>query len=613
MRLHNGSEILRGDLRLERRGARLTGTVVLESSDDPPVPISDGSIGPNGEFEFEAHAPGPMQFSGRADGQGLAGRVALDRGRVWQWTAQRVPEGGEFYAALPRFTATQLGIGQNRTELTLPGAWIAAADAQPGVAQRAGARLAAAGVDPIPADSVRAFGFLPALGLARREQVVAAMVSALTAIRAELPGKDQPRFDALFRPRGAWLVDLHQAALEQARRRIRNATWEAARPALAAADLMPATLPAGTAEVPFALYRLAAMRDRDSASFEAAWDRLPRGGAASAQVAQALLDGYRDAAPWQGQAVTMLLSAEWVTVDGRRSSPAQLVRAAWRNDTLAVPQVRPRYFGYPEAVPSVGVPGPAVSRLVVPENWTAEQWALNRGPAGLLAVLRQLDLAIGENTTLEADGPSRLTSVAREAASTPAGFLEPGDVILEDPGAPPLYALATAIHEWQHLLMERHRFALPDGGTLQDRDTGLDVVASDLYLAEGFAEWRSARILEPVVARLPIVAVGDLQKLLVLENDNPADPHILGLRMLLALAAATGADTAAALVLTHADAPARVAEAVPAWRDAAVSPRSFPSRGQRRLVPETRFTVEDGVGDVVGVRIRVLADPPPGR
>ena len=35
--------------------------------------------------------------------------------------------------------------------------------------------------------------------------------------------------------------------------------------------------------------------------------------------------------------------------------------------------------------------------------------------------------------------------------------------------------------------------------------------------------------------------------------------------------------------------------------------------GQRRLIPETTFTIEDGVGDVVGTRIRVLAEGAPGR
>jgi hypothetical protein len=48
-----------------------------------------------------------------------------------------------------------------------------------------------------------------------------------------------------------------------------------------------------------------------------------------------------------------------------------------------------------------------------------------------------------------------------------------------------------------------------------------------------------------------------------------------------------------------------VAAAVPAWRQSEAAERSFPARGQRRLVPETLFTIEDGVGDVTGTWIRV--------
>lgn len=614
MRLHNGAEILRGDLQLERRGAVLSGTLVLESSDEPPVAIAGGSIAANGAFEFTVTTPEAMRFTGQPDGQGLAGLVAMDRGRAWRWTAQRVPEGGEYYAAIPRFTAVQLVIGRNRSELALPGAWVEAARAEPGVQARAAELAAASGLSVIPPDSIRALGFLPALGLWKREEAVPAMIAALTSIRAGLPPAELPRFDAIFRPRGSWLVDLHAAALDRARRRLRTLSWETAEPALAAADLLPTGLPAGSALVPLALYRVAAIRDRDSAGFQAVRDRLARGGATSALAAQLLLDGYRDAAAWQGEAVAFLLSAAWLEADGRRISPADLVRAAWRDDTLAAPAIRPRYFGYPEAVPSVGVPEQVIARLIVPDNWTAEQWMLNRGPRDALGVLRELDLSIGGNTTLEADGPSRLTSVAREAAGTTAGFLEPVDAILEDPGAPPLYALATAIHEWQHLLMERARLILPVGGALQPDGEVMRLVASDLFLAEGFAEWRAARILEPIVARYPIVGVGDIRKLSVLETDNPNDPHVLGLQMLRALTAALGsADSAAALVLAHGDAPAEVAGAVPAWRHADAAPVVVPSRGQRRLIPETRYTVEDGVGDVVGLRIRVLADPPTGR
>ena len=78
--------------------------------------------------------------------------------------------------------------------------------------------------------------------------------------------------------------------------------------------------------------------------------------------------------------------------------------------------------------------------------------------------------------------------------------------------------------------MERHRLTLPVDGTLRDAGTGLQVVRSDLFLAEGLAEWMTERLLLPVLERAPIVGFGDAQKLTVLAADNASDPHALGLR-----------------------------------------------------------------------------------
>ena len=208
------------------------------------------------------------------------------------------------------------------------------------------------------------------------------MVNALATIRAVLPPASQTAFDALFRPRGAWLVDLHDAALDAARRRIPNASWEATRPALAAAGLLPSDLPPDAALLPLAVYRLAVLRARDSAAYEAARERLALGGQEPARITGALLDGYREAAPWQGQAVAFLLTAPWVDAGGAHTSLAGLVAAAWGRPDLAVPVIRPRFFGYPEAVPRVGTPGAVVDRLVAPENWAAEQWVARHGAAG---------------------------------------------------------------------------------------------------------------------------------------------------------------------------------------------------------------------------------------
>jgi hypothetical protein len=609
MRLSTGREILRGDLRLDQRGAMLTGSLALETSDGPPVAIRDGRLAADGTLEFAVDAPEAMRFTGRRNGPSLSGEARLDRGRVWRWTAQQLPEGAEFYAALPRFRAAQLIVGRNASELRLPGAWLTAAAEQPAARGRADALATAAGLAPIPADAVQEYGFLPVLGLARRDELVPALIEAFVAIRVRLPAGERTRFDAIFRPRGEWLVDVHAAALSEARQRIRRITWEDARPALASAGLLPTDLPRGAAVIPTALYRMAVLRTQDSLAFQAARDRLSRGGSASAQMTSALLDGYRAGADWQAEALAFLLGASWVEGSAGLTSPAGLMREAQGRPDLPMPAIRPRYFGIPEAVPRVGVPAEAVGRIVTAENWAAEEWSEYRGAAAVLDVLRRLRLDIGINTTLETDGPSIVTSVAREAAGGPAGFLESADTIVEDPGAPPLFAVATALHEWHHLLMERHRLALDSGGMIRRDGAGLQYVPSDLFLAEGLSEWETGRLLAPLFAQHPIVGVGDAWKLAVLESANPADPHVLGLQMMRALALALGSPARVrALVLAHGDDPFAVAAAVPAWRGADLPDRVLPAHGQRRLIPETTFTIEDGVGDVVGTRIVVVAD-----
>jgi hypothetical protein len=270
-----------------------------------------------------------------------------------------------------------------------------------------------------------------------------------------------------------------------------------------------------------------------------------------------------------------------------------------------MPRITPRYFGYPEAMPRVATPPALLARIVQPENWTGEQWMLLRGSARVLGVLHQLDLGVGPHLTLEAEGPFVLTTVAREAASTPAGFLQASSEIVEDPGNVPLFAVATAVHEWQHVIMEGDRLGRLEGGAIRAGAEGLSISASDPFLAEGYAEWMTEQILAPVLEREPIVGVGEARKLAALEAGNPSDPHVLGLRMLHALARVTGAQAARALVLANEEDPAAVAGAVPAWRGSPAPDLRLPVRRERRLVPEARFTVEDGVGDVTDTWIRV--------
>lgn len=603
LRLSTGAAILRGDLRLVPKGTQLSGTLVLDTSDDPPVPIADGRIARDGSFTFTADVGEPVAFRGGPTGTGLAGTAQPAQGRAWQWTAERIAEGAEFYAALPRFRAAQLRLGRDQDVTLIPAGWVSAAEREPPLAPEAESLATSAGLPAIPAESIRAVTVLAGLGLQRRDEMRSAMIRTLEQLEGRQSGAGRARFQALFHPRGAWLVDLHDAALGAARRAA-PVTWEGARPALEAAALVPPDLPPGTALVPLALYRTASLRESDSAAYAQARARLGADGSASARAALLLLDGYVDAAEWHAQAVSFLLGQMPTGTGAAQTSIAGLVREQWGAAAAQVPVIRAYSFGYPEAVPRVGVPPEVMSRVVWPENWAGREWLSRRGAAALLAVLRRLQLTFPPGATLEAGGDWFLTSAATEAASTPTGFLEPRDEILLDPGIPPLYAVATAVHEWQHLLMTRHRLALGQGGMLRAEGGGLRLVPSDPYLAEGFAEWMTGRALAPLQGTLPVLGVGEARKLALLEAEDPADSHVLGLRLLRALAAAVGEDAAFATVLAHGESADLAGRMVSAWQADTMPARAFPVRAGRRLVPETRFTIEDGVGDVTGVWIR---------
>lgn len=611
LRLATGTTTVRGELDLRQRGTALSGSLVLETSEDPPVPLQDAAVTSHGELRFVVDNGEPLRFAGALRGDTLAGDVTAAPGLVWRWTATRLAPDAEFYAAIPRFRATQLALGAESDVSRIPAPWVDAARTEPPFRLHAESLAQAAGVPAIPPGSARAATVLSGLGLLDREATVPALQRALAAIRERLAPAERARFDALFRPRGAWLVDLHDAALDAARQ-ARPVTWADALPALDAAGLLPSDQPPGTALVPLALYRATWLRQRDSAAYGAARQALARTAGASARSAEALLDGYLRAGEWQAQAVRFLLAAAWVPSGGTVTSPHALLRRQWALDSINLPDVHPRYFGYPQAVPRVAMPDTVVSRLVRPENWSGRQWVEHRGSAALLDVLRRLDPAVAPDAVLALDGEWTLVTPAREAASTPAGFLESRDAILLDPGIPPIYAVTTAVHEWEHLLMARARLLAPEGGMLRAQGQGLRVIPPDPFMAEGFAEWSTARLLAGAEEVVPAVGVGEARKLALLEADDPDDAHVLGYRLLQALAAAMGSvERARSAVLAAADAPTAVAAAVPAWAAAGSAPVEFPARAARRLIPEAEFTIEDGVGDVTAIVIR--APGPAGR
>jgi hypothetical protein len=130
------------------------------------------------------------------------------------------------------------------------------------------------------------------------------------------------------------------------------------------------------------------------------------------------------------------------------------------------------------------------------------------------------------------------------------------------------------------------------------------------YLAEGFAEWSTDRILAPVVARWPLLALGELEKRAGLAQENAEDHHSIGYALVRALAAELPDPAATTrLLLRHAAQPSGLAAEGAlrrAWLAFARKPdRVFLVPASRILVPEVTFTIEDGFPDVVGSRILI--------
>src|SRR5688572_17326558 len=251
---------LRGELRFTADGDRLRGTIWLQNS-DAPVPLSDVRLS-GSAVRFTAPADGRLRFTGELRASTLRGLAAADSGPPRVWTAAPLSPGVEYYPVLPLFTLRQVIAGRGGSRLRLPGPWVAAARAEGPDADSLGyARLAAAaGVAELPPESLAALGPLRAMGVARREELARAVGATLAAMRAQMPAAETAAFDRIFRPRGAWRLDLHDAALAEARAGSPSLTLAQAAPALAAIGMVPAD-PEPEA-IALALYRLHALAAR---------------------------------------------------------------------------------------------------------------------------------------------------------------------------------------------------------------------------------------------------------------------------------------------------------------------------------------------------------------
>ena len=595
---------LRGELRLETQGRRLSGTLWLENQDGP-APV-EGEI-EGTQIRFTGALPARTEFRGALDGsvlRGLAGDTAGGR----PWTASRMRPETEYYPVLPKFTLRQVIAGRRSSELRVPGAWVAAARERDWGTDSAYTALSrASGLTPLDGPALEQVAPSRAMGTALRAETRAAAVRTLAAIRAQIPAPAlRARFERLFRPRGDWLVDLHDAAFTLARAGVPTLDVAAAAGGLAAIGWLPTDLPPAEG-IPIALYRLHALRSADSTAYGLLFEAMRRSAPGSAAAVGSLIGAYDAAEEWHGAALRFLLTERWFADAGGARSIADAMQRSWqgRLDSVPVPQIGSRLFRYPQAVPRYGVPGALFPRLVREENFSARQWMQRHTGAGLLDALRLLESDFGGSAVLETPAETlRLTSVREQSAHSANGFLEPRDAILVEPGYVPLLALGAVVHEWQHLAEERRR-RLALAGTDGDM---IVLPAIDPFLAEGVAERRTEQLLAPFVTRFPLLGVAEAEKRSRLTAARADEHHVLGYAMVRALEEAVPdagvRDQLLALAGDDPAAAARAPELSRAWRrHARTEDLRVDAPSRRVLVPETTFTIEDRFPDVTAIRI----------
>jgi hypothetical protein len=532
----------------------------------------------------------------------------------------QAPVPASYPAELPRFTLRQIITGRNDSTLKIPGAWAkAAAAAQPeSIIIRSYTDAASRSrMEPLSAGILREQRSHHVLGLYRRSELLRSSHHTLETIRAAIPSDTtRARFDRIFRPRGEWIVDLHDAALAWARMRVPGLTLGATRDALRAAHWWrPSAAAAQDEALLRAFYGLSVLAATDSTAFAAARAKLGRADSTSAEAAIALLTAYTEAQRWYASALEFFLREPWIP-GGHGQSIRDLVQAEWRvlsgtREEIQRPVIETRWFGYPQAVPQYSIPPALFRHLVAAENSAAEEWLQENGEPGLLRTLRWLPQGDTVPTTLRIKTATfRLTSVARQARESLNGFLEPRDVIAIDPGYAPLLALGAVVHEWQHLIFRRRQLELFASSLGSGPRSMIRLPGVEPHLAEGFAEWSSERILTPVTQRWALVGLGELEKRADLIQRDRNDHHVLGYELVRALAAALpDAKRTIELLLHNAEHPSGILSE-PAVQKIWSRYRGAPDRilsmpRYRMLIPEVTFTVEDGFPEVTAMRILV--------
>jgi hypothetical protein len=196
-----------------------------------------------------------------------------------------------------------------------------------------------------------------------------------------------------------------------------------------------------------------------------------------------------------------------------------------------MPAIVTERFGGFEAH-AVGSIGPLASRLVTPANAIAGEWLARHGAASALLAWRRLD---AQNDSLQVQFGARMRRL-----SSPMGwarghysvFMPANDLVMIDPGIVPIFAVATLVHEWQHLRFTAQRFRT---AAAQAPASGLQLINENPWLAEGAAEWATDLILARGGPNTRLLQFLEAGKRFNLARNGGDDPHQTGYRLVMAV------------------------------------------------------------------------------
>lgn len=587
----------RGELRLDAGLGRL----LMESADSAYTALNDLTVA-GGRITFTAPA-GQRRFEGTIAANEMYGLVHEVDGRTMAWTAERIPPGIQRWPVRPRVVVRQLAVGSAATSTAIADSWYAAGVNPAQLAAEYHALTRAAGVSSLEgADLARRMSVF-ALGLDRDTRHASrALIDRIGAG----PAADR-EFTQIFRGPGGLRADVHDFALQSARRKAPSFDTNVALRALASMQLVPSG-ERDTVAMFEGAWRLWSRAARDSTGVATKLDSLARRDPAGTASLRALLAGYDEAIVWWPAAVRWLLLRRWIALPtGAFQSPAGLVASFWGRPSLSLPAIEPFRFGGVQAVPVIGVERLGAA-LVRAQNASGAEWLAKGGVAAALDAWRQIDA--GDQIVIDADGRrAQLTAPAAIARTRLGGFFAAHDAIRIEPGIAPVLAVATAVHEWHHILFESARLEGTAVG-VHDDGTQLRIIESDPWLSEGAAEWATELTLAPLMATTPLLALMESEKRAGIGLARGDDPHVLGYLLVRASAsrAASPALVRDRLVRLLHDMTLFAAES----GFARTRPRNTPllwRPATLALIPEITFTWDDGVADQIQRRLLVPATP----